>query len=117
MTIACSTRDIAISLLDVLFSGKILRQLHSSLKRIILSVPSESVRPLCIQSKDILSAPTRFALGSDVISLTAAQRAEWLLRKSREKQEDYLRELLRTAYATVAADAVPEHGASALKSA
>lgn len=119
-------------ILILLLSGIILSQLHRHLREIWIIVADEDIGLyLDISLDDILLAPTQVTIDGETISLSVAQRAEWLLsrsngarwklRKPRDRREEYVRGLFHAARAAVAmtdasketghSDAVDVHGA------
>ena len=112
--IMLSNRDTAKDVLVLLLPDKILSRLHGRLRKVSLVVEDEDAELyLRISSDDIPLAPTQVTFNGETISLNAAQRAEWLLSKSKvlgtprrvvrwDRREEYLRSLPHPARAATA---------------
>lgn len=119
--IAFSSRDTAKEILTLLLSGSILPQLHRHLRKVQLMVTVEDIKLYStLSSQDIDLAPTQVTVDDGTMSLSDAQRAEWLLSRSNwrhrdqwDKREEYVRGLVDAARAAAAtADVGDQKGRS-----
>lgn len=100
LEIICRSRKIASDVLKLLLEGSVFSQYLSDLREVSLSLEGEQKY---IGSHEILSTPTHLTQDGITIPLSAAQRAEWLLRNGHDGDRDrYLQGLLEAARVTAA---------------
>ncbi|EKM52852.1 uncharacterized protein PHACADRAFT_186901 [Phanerochaete carnosa HHB-10118-sp] len=98
--IKCETTNIVRVLIHGILEGCVLSQLCATHPR---KVSVDAPETGAFAAEEILSAPTCVSVGDETISLTAAQRAEWVLLLWDSQRDGYLRELWDAAHTTRAA--------------
>lgn len=97
LEIKCDRRGTGKALLHLLLSGSVFSQLFSRMRKLtVLLHYRPEYRPRYYYPYEILSAPTHFTLSDVTISLSTAQRVEWL-RCGYNSRNAYLHGLLRAA--------------------
>ena len=112
--IGISSKGTGKEVLALLLSGRILARLHGHLGKIRLGVYDQAIKLSLLITPDDIFASAHVTLDGETNELDAAERAEWLLSKSEEwndddgrrqawdKREEYVREMLRPARAAAA---------------
>lgn len=104
LCIACKATDVARVLVTGILEGRVLARLHAWPRQVSLQV-DRAFNLLTME--EIFSAPTCISHVDETLSLSTAQRVEWLLRYHFHRDE-YLQELLHAAEeAKVTADTSP----------
>ena len=118
-------KSTAKAILVLLLSGRILTHLHGHLGKVELKPYDQTILLRLIISPEDIFASAHITLDGETVELDAAERAEWLLSKSeewydhdgmwepRDKREEYVRGLLRSArVAAATTDAGADTGPS-----
>ncbi|EKM52851.1 uncharacterized protein PHACADRAFT_261507 [Phanerochaete carnosa HHB-10118-sp] len=96
LCIECENVETGRALIHGILEGRVSAQLRTRPRQVIVDI-ARPRRSLTIE--DILSAPTCISQNDGTISLTAAQRTQWVLRKDVFERRKYLSKLVRAARA------------------
>lgn len=109
LDIEISNRNCARSLLQRVFLGTLLPQLHAMQRLVLQTLASPRKneaygRWITLESEEIDQAPTRIPVDDGVLALSLSQRAEFLLCEDEDLEQAYLRRLARAHRAAVQSD-------------